>query len=85
MNDIKNPNDLKGYVKAAGGIREVSVACEVTYEAVRKWVAAGRLPRTDWTGETNYADLICNLALARHQDGNYIAADLLDSLKQSAA
>lgn len=30
----------------------------VTYQAVRKWVLAGRLPRTEWTGETNYAAAI---------------------------
>jgi hypothetical protein len=27
-------------------------------QAVRKWEAAGRLPRTEWTGETNYAEQI---------------------------
>lgn len=30
----------------------------VTYQAVRKWAAAGRLPRTEWTGETRYAEAI---------------------------
>jgi hypothetical protein len=27
-------------------------------QAVRKWEAAGRLPRTEWTGETTYAEQI---------------------------
>jgi hypothetical protein len=27
-------------------------------KAVRKWKAAGRLPRTEWTGETRYAERI---------------------------
>lgn len=30
----------------------------VTYQAVRKWIAKGRLPRTEWTGETNYSAAI---------------------------
>lgn len=30
----------------------------VTHQAVRKWEIAGRLPRTEWTGETRYAETI---------------------------
>ncbi len=30
----------------------------VTYQAVRKWLASGRLPRTEWTGETKYAQAL---------------------------
>lgn len=30
----------------------------VSYQAVKKWEAKGRLPRTEWTGETNYAAAI---------------------------
>lgn len=40
---------------AIAGLRAVAAACEVTYQAVRKWEAAGKLPRTEWTGETTYA------------------------------
>lgn len=43
---------------AIAGLKEVAAACEVTYQAVRKWERAGRLPRTEWTGETNYASEI---------------------------
>ena len=31
---------------------------KVTYQAIRKWEKAGRLPRTEWTGETNYSEII---------------------------
>lgn len=37
------------------GLKAVAETCEVTYQAVRKWEKARRLPRTEWTGETNYA------------------------------
>jgi hypothetical protein len=34
------------------------LAKPVSYQAVKKWEAKGRLPRTDWTGETAYAAAI---------------------------
>lgn len=37
------------------GLGQLATACGVTYQALRKWEKARRLPRTDWTGETNYA------------------------------
>lgn len=43
------------------GLQQISRVCGVTYQAVRKWEKAGRLPRTEWTGETNYADSILSL------------------------
>jgi len=38
----------------------VRLAAELgkTHQALRKWQRAGRLPRTDWTGETTYAEKI---------------------------
>jgi len=40
--------------KLAGGVGK-------THQAIRKWQRAGRLPRTEWTGETNYAEKISSL------------------------
>lgn len=40
----------------AVGLQPLAKACGVTYQALRKWEARGRLPRTEWTGETNYAE-----------------------------
>lgn len=37
------------------GLGKLAGVCGVTYQAIRKWERAGRLPRTEWTGETNYA------------------------------
>ncbi|HMZ30659.1 MAG TPA: hypothetical protein PLE66_13465 [Thauera aminoaromatica] len=44
------------------GLQEMARGLGVTYQAIRKWEAAGRLPRTEWTGETEYADRIVELA-----------------------
>lgn len=44
----------------------------LTPKAVRKWKAAGRLPRTEWTGETQYA-----AAIERLTGGQVAAARLL--------
>lgn len=32
-----------------------------THQAIRKWQRAGRLPRTEWTGETQYAERISSV------------------------
>lgn len=40
------------------GLQSLAEACGISYQAVKKWEKAGRLPRTDWTGETNYAEII---------------------------
>jgi len=40
------------------GLGPMASVCGVSYQAVRKWEKAGRLPRTEWTGETDYANLI---------------------------
>lgn len=43
---------------AAVGLQPLARACGVTYQALKKWESRGRLPRTEWTGETNYAAAI---------------------------
>lgn len=40
------------------GLAGLARQLDVTYQAVRKWEAKGRLPRTEWTGETDYAGVI---------------------------
>lgn len=55
---------LKKAIDAAGGVAAVAKACEKSPRAVYKWLSAGRLPRTDYTGETSYAQRICALAAA---------------------
>lgn len=37
------------------GLKELAAACGVSYQAVRKWESKNRFPRTEFTGETDYA------------------------------
>lgn len=42
-------------------LQEIAKACGVTYQAVKKWEDAGRLPQSDHTGITDYAGKIAAL------------------------
>lgn len=65
---------LKNAIDDAGGVPVVAKACGVSPRAVYKWLAAGALPRTDFTGETQHAEKIADLSLARGFPAN--AAEL---------
>ena len=39
-------------------VAKVAEICGLTRKAVYGWIARGRLPRTEYTGETNYAERI---------------------------
>lgn len=58
-------NLLTDAIALAGGISKLADALGVSYQAVRKWERAGRLPRTEWTGETNYSATIESLTGGR--------------------
>ncbi|MCU9528769.1 helix-turn-helix domain-containing protein [Pseudomonas mosselii] len=51
-------------VELAGGPIAVAGACMISRQSVDKWIAKGSLPRTEYTGETNYAERISALAEA---------------------
>lgn len=56
-------NVLKASIeKIPGKVPAVADACGVSVRAVYKWIDAGRLPRTDYTGETSYAIQISELS-----------------------
>ena len=73
---------LKDAIAQSGGITKASKVCGVSQRAIYKWLATGSLPRTDYTGETNYAE-----RLAAASDGQFTAAWLLAEAapKKSAA
>lgn len=56
---------LKNSIVKAGGVSHVATACGKTQRAIYKWLAADTLPRTEYTGETQYASAIAALAAAR--------------------
>ena len=57
---MSTSNPLQAAVDQVG-LTAIAQACGVTYQAVRKWLAKGRMPRTEWTGETAYAKAIAAL------------------------
>ena len=57
-----------------GSFDKLGVICGVTGKAVNKWYLAGKPPRTEYTGETNYAVLISNAV-----DGAVKPSDLIPS------
>lgn len=68
------PNAIAFAFEAVGGIGAAAKACGRSYQALNKWRLAGCLPRTDYTGETNYAEC---LAIAAEQNGNPFEASWL--------
>lgn len=72
-------------VNLAGGAIAVAKACGKSRQAVDKWIHSDKLPRTEYTGETRYAELISELALARgkHLDPAVLRANA--SPQKSAA
>lgn len=57
MHGMDSPDPIAAAIKLLG-LSAVARACNVTHQAVRKWQRAGRMPRTEWTGETAYCAAI---------------------------
>ncbi|MCY1560652.1 hypothetical protein D9M68_978140 [compost metagenome] len=55
------------------GVPAAAAACGVSPRAVYKWLTAGSLPRTDYTGETKHAE-----KLAEASGGAFTAEWLLN-------
>ena len=51
-------NAIEKAIDLIGGPRALGQRLGVSRQAVNKWRQLKRLPRTDWTGETNYAEQI---------------------------
>ncbi|MCR4303180.1 MAG: hypothetical protein NUV63_02985 [Gallionella sp.] len=66
-------------VKILGGYESTGKVCGVSGKAVQKWVKAGRLPRTEATGETNYSRLMAG------KDSRISRDELLATVMQRVA
>lgn len=52
------------------GVSKLARELGISHQAVRKWQKLRRLPRTEWTGETNYSARLAELtanAVTREQ------------------
>ncbi len=78
------PSAIAFAFEAVGGIGAAAKVCNRSYQALNKWRQAGCLPRTDYTGETKYAELLA--AAAERQGNTFQAVWLLNaSAPQKAA
>ena len=66
MNPLEHAIDLVGW-------QPLSKALDVSHQAIRKWAEAGRLPRSEFSGETTYAG-----AIESETGGDVKATDLLE-------
>lgn len=70
---------LKKVIDGIGGVSSAASVCGISPRAIYKWLKAERLPRTDYTGETHYAEL---LTAEARKKGIDISPDVL--LKKAA-
>lgn len=57
----KQDNAIARAIKAAGGRRVVSQELGISYSGVRRWSDAGRWPRSEASGDTDYARQLARL------------------------
>lgn len=78
------PSAIAFAFEAVGGIGAAAKVCDRSYQALNKWRQAACLPRTDYTGETQYAELLATAAM--HKGNAFEASWLLSaSAPQKAA
>ncbi len=53
---------LKQAIHKAGGPAKAAEVCGLSTRAVYKWLGNGHLPRTEYTGETDYARRLADAA-----------------------
>lgn len=73
-------NYIEYAIKSVGGGVSAAQICLVSNTAVSKWKQRGCLPRTEYTGETNYAQ-----KLAKASNGAFTAEWLLDNANPERA
>lgn len=61
MNHIEDAMQLLGGYAATARLLKKADGENPTMWATRKWAKAGKLPRTEATGETNYAEQMASL------------------------
>lgn len=54
------------------GLQPLARACDVTYQAIRKWKIAKRLPESEHSGRTTYARLIAKATSGEVSEGELL-------------
>lgn len=57
MRRMKTSSPLEEAIRIVG-LARLARELNRSYQAIRKWERARRMPRTEWTGETKYSSLI---------------------------
>jgi hypothetical protein len=70
--------------KIPGKVPAAAKACGVSVRAVYKWIDRGMLPRTEYTGETNYAERLADAAGGSFS-GDWLKSALIRESRQQAA
>lgn len=78
-------SELRQAIDDAGGVAPVASACGISLRAIYKWLSSDSLPRTEYTGETRYAEVISELAQSRGNHLDPVALRTNASPKKSAA
>ena len=73
---MTNQNPVVAVVEAVGGAVEAAKICKRSRPAIDKWVAQGHLPRTEYTGETHYAEV-----LAEASGGKFTAKEIREQCR----
>ncbi|MGJ8518061.1 hypothetical protein LMG33810_002424 [Carnimonas sp. LMG 33810] len=53
---------LRDLLDKSGGIEASARACGLSPRALYKWASRNSLPRTEYTGETKYAEVLAELS-----------------------
>lgn len=67
---------LKTAIDLVGGPKAASEVCGISVRGVYKWLSSGTLPRTEYTGETHYSEL-----LAVASDHKFSSRQLLEDTR----
>ncbi|EMP4603471.1 hypothetical protein OHW35_11660 [Acinetobacter baumannii] len=52
---------IKEVINDAGGVCSVAFAVQLSERSIYKWIKKNCLPRSEYTGESNYSNLIAQL------------------------
>lgn len=70
---------LRSAVDDLGGPEKTARICQVSSRALYKWMTTGHLPRTEYTGETRYAEL-----MAAESGGKFTGEALREACRRTA-